>query len=574
MSDEFQQMLINTFLDEAEDQLVKWEEVCMEMEVSYNQESINLLFRLAHNMKGSSRACGLLAFGDFIHQIEDLIVPLRDHKIEMNLDICHLLLDAQEVLFRWVGILREDTEATVPTEDIVKRLAVYLPRAEKQDSSSMAFGIFDEDDSASAQPSSENTTDQVLATLEQGKSPPPPETQAKESKTKSKKAETIRVSNQKLDALLRKVSEISIQNEIIWQCRESGTLDSKLADETMSLLYKGLKDIQEEAFGLRLQTIDTLFQRLRRTALDVARKTAKSIEVETVGEDVELDKTMMEKIGDPLIHVIRNAVDHGVETTDERSRLGKTLPARVSIRAIGHASGVRLEVSDDGRGMSRQKIAQKAIEKGIIRSDAGMSDQEVFLLIMAAGFSTAEEVTDISGRGVGMDVVRQTIEDLGGQLTIESKEGQGSTFSLDLPASISVTEALIIDVAGEHYAVPLVDVREVVDLQDGYSQRRVNGRSVFDNGSHMLFVEELAQKLHIQVPTTSKPDGLSHIAILAKSSREEQAFVVDAIVGQQPVVIRPVEGDIDQQKWFSGATILSDGKPGMILNLKALSEAA
>ncbi len=559
MADDFQLLLINTFLDEAEDQLLTWERVLLEAGKLLDEDAINLLFRLAHNMKGSSRACELEDFGNFIHRVEDLIVAVRDRHLAASPAFNEVLLQAHSFLSQWIEMIREDHQAKLETKSLEQRIAELL---DVKVSSPELPGLVLFDDTAEGVVASKTSVDGPRV-----------------GSVKGFRTETLRVAAGRIDKLLRTISELAIQNEILWGCRESDNLNSKLSDEAIALIYKGIKDLQDDALSLRMQSVQPLFQRLKRTAMDVAAKTGKEIIVEAIGDDVEIDKSMLDKLGDPLVHIIRNAVDHGIEMQEVRHQTGKAELAKVTIEASVNASGVRIEVSDNGRGLDKEKILAKAIDKGIVRQGVEMSDSDIFRLIMAAGFSTADKVTDVSGRGVGMDVVQQMINELGGSIEIKSQLGSGSRFILDLPSNLSITEALIVQVDACSYAVPLAEIVEVIDLKLNHDAlTSVHGKQVIRHAKQVFSVVKASHFLRFQYicdpsSVVSDPEATDRIALILRPVELGRAVLVDKILYQQSIAIRPLQGDIEKQRIFSGGTILANGEPGMILNLKNMDHA-
>jgi chemotaxis protein histidine kinase CheA len=307
----------------------------------------------------------------------------------------------------------------------------------------------------------------------------------------------------------------------------------------------------------------------------VVRETAhqldKQVQVERVGEEVSLDKLVVDGMLDPLIHIARNAVDHGVEDVVSRVQAGKAPVGRISISAENTAGGVTIVFSDDGRGIDGDKVYAKAIERGLIERDRDLSAEEKLELIFLPGLSTASAVTEVSGRGVGMDVVNDTVKRMGGRVEIQSVQGQGTTMTITLPTNISIIDALIVKIGGAQYALPNQDLMEVVNLTD-FNVQPVNGgeSQVIDLRGSVVAVEEMAAFLDGGASPTKASDG-TRPAILVSYRDQMLALAVESVVGQQQIFVRPMIGHLAPIGFYGGSTILSDGEPTIILNLPEMA---
>jgi two-component system chemotaxis sensor kinase CheA len=354
------------------------------------------------------------------------------------------------------------------------------------------------------------------------------------------------------------------------------------------------KDLQTFAVSLRMQPLEGVFQRLDRVARDVARAQGKKIQVIRIGVDVNLDKAVIERITEPLIHIIRNAVDHGLEAEDERRGAGKTDDAMLQLIGRQEAGGVTIQVKDNGRGLDADKVLARAVQQGLVSPDARLSKNDINNLIMLPGFSTAEKITDISGRGVGMDVVKTAVEELNGKITIESEKGKGTTFKISLPTSLSIVDALVVLIDGVRYAVPMQDLSEVVDLADFVIEKSsLNDRMISLRGEvvpleqlvhylpalheHKLFGKKKIEFLeniraHREIYGTKKL-GIGNPALIVASGADKVAFEIDGIVGQQQVFVRKLSAQLAALPGLSGGTILADGEPGMIISLPSVARS-
>ncbi len=380
---------------------------------------------------------------------------------------------------------------------------------------------------------------------------------------------TIRVDLDRVDRLIDLVGELVINQSMLAQrVMEAGI--ARLSDVAVGLddLEHLTREIQDSVMAIRAQPVRPIFQRMSRVVREVADMTGKSARLVTEGENCEVDKTVIERLADPLTHMIRNAIDHGLEKPEERLRIGK--PEQGTVRMIAaHRSGrVVIEVSDDGAGINRQRVRQIAVDRGIIAEDAQLSDAEIDDLIFAPGFSTAATISDVSGRGVGMDVVRRSIQALGGRITIASRPGHGTTFTLSLPLTLAVLDGMVVTVAGQTLVVPLSAIVETLQPKApdvhglGEKARVIAIRGAFipliDVGSVLGYRDEEA-------------DPLQSVAMMVETENQSQcALMVDGIIGQQQVVIKSLETNYGHVFGVAGATILGDGRVAVILDVDAI----
>ena len=380
---------------------------------------------------------------------------------------------------------------------------------------------------------------------------------------------TIRVDLDRVDRLIDLVGELVINQSMLAQrVMEAGI--ARLSDVAVGLddLEHLTREIQDSVMAIRAQPVRPIFQRMSRVVREVADMTGKSARLVTEGENCEVDKTVIERLADPLTHMIRNAIDHGLEKPEDRLKAGK--PEQGTVRMIAaHRSGrVVIEVSDDGAGINRSRVRQIAVDRGIISEDAQLSDVEIDDLIFAPGFSTADTISDVSGRGVGMDVVRRSIQALGGRITIASRPGQGTTFTLSLPLTLAVLDGMVVTVAGQTLVVPLSAIVETLqpkaaDVHSLGEKAHVIGiRGAFipliDVGSVLGYREDEA-------------DPLASVAMMVETENQSQcALMVDGIIGQQQVVIKSLETNYGHVFGVAGATILGDGRVAVILDVDAI----
>jgi two-component system chemotaxis sensor kinase CheA len=566
----FEEEILIGFCDEASDLLLRWESVCLELSKTDTNDLYQDLFRVAHNIKGGSRAVGLMRFGDFVHHVEDGITLLREDKVKFSVKINAILLEAQKKLQQWIDGVRKDSTFLLDVSEFEGRYKSCFEEAHKARPSPSASTLTIP---AAVLPTVIPQAENVL--FEDNEVAPPistpvvsaqasPQVTAAKKTVDSKASETIRINARKLDQLIQTIGEISIQQSIMWHKREQFSGNKALLS-SLQLSQKLVKDLYDDALSLRMQPISNVFQKLERNILDLSKTLNKEVIVELRGADVELDKTVIERIADPLMHIVRNAIDHGIEDAVTRQTAGKAASGTIQITATKDTFGVEIHVRDDGRGLAVERILAKAKEKGLIKADAALTKDQIFQLIFLPSFSTAEKVTDVSGRGVGMDVVMQSLRDLQGSIRIDSDTGQGTSFYITLPTSVSIIDGMLIVLDGQKYVVPVTAIEEVIDLTSYLDAER---EGMFNLRDQVIPVESMAKV--ISRPTAnrvSKSDAL----LICRHGEQRLAFTVDAVLDQQQVVIRPLNENIDGVFGLLGGTILGDGEPSLILDVPAMA---
>jgi two-component system chemotaxis sensor kinase CheA len=382
---------------------------------------------------------------------------------------------------------------------------------------------------------------------------------------------TLRVSVEKVDQLINLVGELVITQAMLAQNGKG--VDSALSQHMsagLADLERNTRDLQEAVMSIRMIPMAQVFNRFPRMLRDLAAKLGKKVELVQIGADTELDKGMVEKITDPLTHLVRNSCDHGIELPAERIAKGKPEQGTITLSASHQGSSIVIEVRDDGKGLNRDKLIAKAREKGIDAPES-MSDAEVWGLIFAPGFSTAEQVTDVSGRGVGMDVVKKNITALGGAVEIDSAKGHGMSVKVRLPLTLAIMDGMTIGVGEESYILPLASVVESFQVKPERVRTIGNSARVVNVRDEYLPVVELERTF--DVPRFDF-EQLSSIMVVAEAEGQRVALLVDALLGQQQVVVKNLEANYRKVDHVSGATILGDGKVALILDVGSLVRSA
>lgn len=378
---------------------------------------------------------------------------------------------------------------------------------------------------------------------------------------------TIRVNIDRLNSVMNLFEELVIDRGRLEQI--ASEIDHPELMETVEKISRVTSNLQTNILNIRMVPIEMVFNRFPKMIRQLSRELGKKIRLEITGQDTELDRTVIDEIGDPLIHLLRNSADHGIEMPEERKALGKPEEGKILLKAYHSGNHVFIEVEDDGAGIDRDKVLQKALEKGIVSHEESdrLTDQEIYELIFASGFSTAEKVSDISGRGVGLDVVKKTIESLGGIITVSSEPGKGTKFIIQLPLTLSIISVLLVQVQDEKYGIPLTSIVETALIEKDQI-RFAHDRPVIDFRGKIIPL--LSLKDIFQVPETSvRSDGRISIVIVRKGEKLA-ALIVDDFIGQQEVVLKSLGNYLKDVFAISGATILGDGHVSLIIDCNAL----
>ncbi|MHB8101535.1 MAG: chemotaxis protein CheW [Methanosarcina sp.] len=387
---------------------------------------------------------------------------------------------------------------------------------------------------------------------------------SKKMSSETKRQETIRVSTSNLDNIMNLVGELVINKGRLLQISQQYNINE--LKEATGTLDKSISSLQDEVMRTRMVKIEKVFSKFPRMIRDLSRKLDKNIDFEIEGQDTELDRTILDEISDPLVHLVRNAVDHGIESSQEREKTEKGEIGHIKLSARREKNNVIIEIEDDGKGLDLELLKKKALEKGLLSPSEieNLTDDEVRMLIFASGFSTKEKVTEISGRGVGMDAVKSAVEKLGGKVRVHSKMGEYTRVKIDLPPTVAIIRSLLIEVGSEIYAIPISNVVKALSVgKDDY--KLVKGTPLLYINNKLIPVVELKEIFNIECKKLDK-----EIAIIVERENEEVGLIVDSIIDQQEIVIKPLTTIFSNSKGFSGVTILGDGRVIPILDVSSL----
>ncbi|MBI2381805.1 MAG: chemotaxis protein CheW [Gammaproteobacteria bacterium] len=596
-----------------------------------DSEELNTIFRAAHSIKGGSGIFGFDALASVTHVLENLLDRIRKGSLALRADMVDTFLLSVDVLRGIVDAYRHGDAIDMPAANrVCERLERLTDAGPAQQAPEEGFGLFVEPQEATAgaeayglfednPPAGESASSQApgdegygfFEALEPAAPPsapvqdpgygffdplpadttPPSETPAEipqrrasdqgeartdrraqnrreADKTPGGDTSSIRVGVEKIDQLINLAGELVITQSMLSQLGkelEGSPLHEKM-QSALTLLERNTREMQESVMSIRMLPISFVFSRFPRVVRDLAQKLGKEVDLILEGENTELDKGLIEKLVDPMTHLVRNAIDHGIETPDIRAQRGKAPSGRLSLSAFHQGGNIVIEILDDGGGLNRERILAKARENGLALSE-NPSDQEVWQLIFAPGFSTASVVTDVSGRGVGMDVVKKNIAAMGGRIEIESYAGMGSKFSIRLPLTLAILDGMSLAVGAETYIVPLACIIESLQPRpEDIKSLAASGRLVRVRGEYLPLIA-LHEFLHVEPRSREPSQG---IVLILEADNRKFALFVDELLGQQQVVIKSLETHYRRIPGMSGATILGDGRVALILDVEAL----
>jgi two-component system chemotaxis sensor kinase CheA len=533
------------FLSESREYLSAMNHHLLELEREPGaEEPVRAIFRAVHTVKGMSATMGYQAVADLAHELESVLDRVRRGEQTVTPALMDALFESADALELAVERSAKGEGEALDLSARVERLrAIGLADVvEEKDSGEGAAGGTNGDVSRPA--AAESVGEQTAR-------PTPSATR------------TVRIDLRRLDTLMNLMGELVIARGRLAEL--VAPIDDGAIGETMAQASRLIGELQDEIMLCRMVPVGQVFDRYPRLVRDSARALGKDVSFTMVGNEIELDRSMLVEIGDPLVHLLRNAVDHGIETPEERVAAGKPPRGSLTLSVARERSTVTIRVMDDGRGVDREKVLARARATGLVETTrTELSDDELVRLISRSGFTTAERVTDISGRGVGIDAVMNRVRSMGGAVEIRSKEGEGTAVTVRLPLTLAIVRALLARVRDEVYAVPMAHVNETVELVP-QALRRVRGREVMtmrDDVLPLIRFDEL-----VRLPGAG--DDARQVIVLEVGERRA-GLVVDELTGQQDIVVKQFDPVRDAVSLFSGATILSDGAPALIVDVGSL----
>jgi two-component system, chemotaxis family, sensor kinase CheA len=536
-------------LDAAEASLLKLEDKPADV------NEVNSVFRAFHTIKGVAGFLDFKQIGALAHAAETLLELARKGKLQLVGPILDAVLEARDVMRKMVDAVETaaKTNQAPALQDGLEGVLQRLRAATNGDA---------------IQPSAASTATAAPSPVAVAISSPAQTPTSSTGQGDIRSESVVKVATSRLDALINTVGELVIAEAMVAQGLGSAVLaaDQRLL-RNISHLGKITRSLQDLSMSMRMVPIAGVFQKMARLARDVSHKAGKDIDFVQIGSETELDRNVVEAISDPLVHMVRNAIDHGLEYPEDRQKAGKPRNGKLILNAFHQAGNVVIEITDDGHGLDKEKIIAKAITAGFVKEGQELSEQQIFLLIFHPGLSTAEKLTDISGRGVGMDVVRKNVEALRGRIEISSALGKGSTFTVRLPLTLAVIDGLIVRVGPERYIIPITSIEQ--SLRPTAKQLS----SISGKGELCMVRDKLLPiiRLHRLFNVTPKTeDPTAALVVIVQDGINRCCLLVDELVGQQQVVIKSVGKEIGPPRGVAGCAILGDGNVSLILDIAGI----
>ncbi len=529
------------FVNESGDHLDNCITALLELEKSPdNLDCINLVFRGFHSIKGVAGFLNLGSVSKLSHSAEDLLDQIRSGKIAFDQEIANLLFEASDTLRAMIDQFSDLMSNTTPQplqtnlKDLIERLRnmTQLVSEEKPE------------------PHQQNKT---VA----------PKTSAPAlPRTFSGKKEVIKVDADKLNRLVDIIGELVVAETIVLESEETRSHKNPDYLRKLSQLDKITRELQTTGMSMRMVPVKSIFNNMAKIVRDLSNSQGKQVNFTTSGEETEIDKNIVDKLSDPLVHMVRNAVDHGIESSaDQRRSMGKSPKASIEINASHRGGNVCIEIKDDGRGIDPDVIFKKAVEKELVSPNQTMSSSEIINLIFAPGFSTAENITEISGRGVGMDVVKKNISELNGTVEISSELGKGSVFTIQLPLTMAIIDGMVVRMGNERYIVPTLSISKVVNIPKKDIHRLGKREFLLYKGRNIAIYR---LNRYLGIPDSESSEGLM---LVVDNDDTSAGLLVDELVGKQQIVIKSLGEAFRNLEGYSGCAILSDGNVGLIIDV-------
>jgi two-component system chemotaxis sensor kinase CheA len=549
--------LFRDFLSESEDGLDKADEILLAAEQGgAGSEEVNALFRVFHSIKGISACLDASEVTGLAHVTETLLGQVREGRLELGGTVIDAVLQSSAAMRRLLAAVRRavDGDEPIPADPSVTAVVRNVEAVSSgKDLAANGQALGPAGGGGAALPA---------ASIEL------PERGAEQTPG-TRLRETVKVDLERIDSVVEMIGELIIVESLVVNAPEVTAISSLKVRNYLSQLTKISRDLQSVAMRMRMVPVRGVFQKMARMARDLSKKTGKSVQLLQFGETTEMDRSMVERIEDPLMHMIRNALDHAIETPEERRAAGKPATGTLKLSASHEGGSVVIRLSDDGRGLRREAILKKARQQGLIPdSGTDQTDSEVFNLIFRPGFSTAAKVTEISGRGVGMDVVKRNVEEMRGRVVLNSVAGQGTSFEMVLPLTLAIIDGMIVSCGSERYIVPSLSIVQ------SFQPTKEMLRNPCDSGEQIALRGELLPLLRLReflgVAGADPPIERAQVVVV-EGAGKKFGLLVDDVLAQQQVVIKPLGETLSESEFLAGGAILSDGLVGLILNVDRLA---
>jgi two-component system chemotaxis sensor kinase CheA len=551
--------LLGDFILESREHLATIEIQLLAIEQDpHNLEPIHAAFRGFHTIKGLAGFLELTAIQEVAHEVETILDLARNARLAITPPVIDVVLESADYLkiaIHQVEAVLQGKEPAAPAgnSSLIERIRRLL--SDEPPSEPLVDSVTQESDTGADLRSSS-------ALL-----PEAPEKTCGVAAGRPSESRAVKVDTAKLDHLVDMVGEMVIAQSLLHHDTDLAAVRSPRLQRNLSQLASIALDVQRTAMAMRMVPVGTLFQRMARLVRDLSRKAGKQVELSISGEETELDRNIVEELADPLMHMIRNAIDHGLEPPEDRVTAGKTPLGHIGLAAYHQSGIIVIQISDDGRGLDREKILRKARERGLIDGGSQLPDSDIFSLIFEPGFSTAAQITEVSGRGVGMDVVKKNITKMRGRVEIQSVLGKGATFLLKLPLTLAIIDGLVVKVGKERYIVPISTVHEMLrPAREALSTVQNRAEMVQVRGS-LLPVMRLYRRFGV---TPRSEDPTECLLIVAEAVGKRFCLMVDELIGKQEVVIKSLGDALKNIPGVAGGAILGDGRVGLILDMDGI----
>ncbi len=581
--------IIYDFVAESLENLGTIEVKLMDLEQApSDMEIINAIFRPFHTVKGVSGFLNFNKINKLAHVAENLLDKARNQELSIDGEIVDVILDSVDLLKNMIENVQatldagDPSEGDIDTSQLMGQIESYLTQVEeggKRPLGEMLIekgSVSEEDVQAALETQTEEKEKKLGEILVENKKAQSREVVSvlrEQRKFEGPSTLQVKVDTSKLDNIVDMVGELAIAQSMLRQHdMVQSSDDRKLYQITnqLNLLTSGL---QNTAMSLRMVPIKHTFQKMLRLVRDLSKKANKDIGLVMSGEDTEIDRNMVEEIYEPMVHMIRNSIDHGIEKPDEREVGGKSRKGTINLKAYHKGGNIVIEIADDGRGLNREKIKEKAISSGLIKEDDALTDQDVDNLIFHPGFSTADKITDISGRGVGTDVVKSKIDKLRGRVDVQSRTGKGTTFFIWLPLTLAIVDGMIIKVGAEKYIIPTLSVQESFRPKES-DYHTVKGENemikVRDSLVPLIRLDRLLKLSNKVSMDISEDTPWDRLVVVVENQERKMCLLVDELVGQEEVVIKSLGGWLKDVKGIAGSVIMGDGRVGLILDVAGI----
>ena len=525
-------------------------------------EVIQSLFRITHTLKGNAAGMGFSEIAELAHVLEDIFAEIRDQKIALSKDIFSSIFKGADILGSLISAIKSGEP--VKYKGIKTKLEVIVRNVKKTEEASKSEEIEEEENEVAVVEQKNEIEDSAIEDSAIDDQP---------ANSKITLSDLVQVPVGKLDNLLNLVGELIIERDRLI------AINDKISTNEFSRLNRISSDLQYSVMNVRLVQVGFLFNKFHRIVRDIANKEDKKVNLILEGTETEIDRNILHVISDSMIHLVRNAIGHGIEKTDKRKAQDKKEEGELRIKASSESDNVILEIIDDGAGINAKKIKEKALAKGIVSAHEidHMSREEILMLIFRPGFSTNDEVNDISGRGVGMDVVKQSMDSIGGTIQMESEIGKGSKFILSLPSSMAVKSTLLFELNEQVYGIPLNYTESVISIQKKFIRKAFNGWVTVNQGNTviLLHLSEIFSNISFSANNNSiidsyLPDDTIKI-IIVKINGKRLGFIVDHLLQQKEIIEKPLSKPVENNPFLSGVTIMGNGNVCLVLSVPGIA---